>query len=310
MRMPFAPIALFVYNRALHLERTVRSLQNNAESRESELFIFSDGPRVKSDISRVESVRRFARSVSGFKRVSIIARERNLGLSQSIITGITEIVAEYGHIIVLEDDMVTSPYFLRYMNEALNFYRNDERVISIHSYVYPLQVTLPETFFLRGADCWGWATWKRGWDLFEPDGNKLVRNMRSRGLTREFDLNGAYPYTSMLEKQSKGKVDSWAIRWHASAFLANRLTLYPGTSLVSNIGLDASGTHCTPTDQYDVVPSSRPVDVRPVPVEEREDVRSALQHYHYVSRPSLVQLSMRRISLRIARRKGAACHTR
>jgi hypothetical protein len=304
-----APIALFAYNRPEHFRRTIEHLANNHRASESDLFIFSDNPRTRADVSKVKSVRLFARSVSGFRRITVIARERNFGLAKSIITGVTEIVNTYGRIIVLEDDMVTSPFFLQYMNEALEVYKDEDRVISIHGYLYPLRASLPETFFLRGADCWGWATWKRGWYLFEPDGKKLLRELRSRRLENEFDLHGAYSYTKMLERQAKGKVDSWAVRWHASAFLHDKLTLYPGTSLVSNIGLDASGTHCTPTDQFDVTLSSRPVAVRPIPVEEREDVRSALELYHRVTRPSLARLALRRLAFLITR-KGGACRTR
>jgi hypothetical protein len=148
------------------------------------------------------------------------------------------------------------------MNSGLDRYEHDERVISIHGYVYPVSTVLPEAFFMRGADCWGWATWKRGWDLFEPDGSRLLREHQARGLEREFDMNGARAYVRMLEDQIAGRCDSWAIRWDAAAFLRDKLTLYPGVSLVRNIGLDNSGTHCGPAEHLAVPLADQPVDVR------------------------------------------------
>jgi hypothetical protein len=129
------------------------------------------------------------------------------------------------------------------MNDGLSKYSADSRVASIHGYVYPTQASLPENFFMKGADCWGWGTWKRAWDLFESDGSKLLEQLKKRGLINEFDFGGSHSFSSLLRKQIEGKVDSWAIRWHASIFLQNMLTLYPGQSLVQNIGNDRSGTH-------------------------------------------------------------------
>ena len=112
-------------------------------------------------------MRKYITTVSGFKSLNIIERDINMGLSKSIITGVTEICDKYGKVIVLEDDHVTSPYFLQYMNDGLRAYEHDEDVISIHGYIYPLGDKLPETFFIRGADCWGWATWKTSWAIYE-----------------------------------------------------------------------------------------------------------------------------------------------
>jgi hypothetical protein len=261
-------IALFVYNRFDHTRQTIEALRRNDLAAESELFVFSDGPRTDADKEKVRSVREYLKIVGGFKKVTIVERDRNLGLAHSIIPGVTEIVNRYGRVIVLEDDMVTSPYFLRFMNEALEFYKDEEKVISIHGYIYPVKARLPETFFLKGADCWGWATWKRGWDLFEPDGRLLLNALKSRNLTYEFDFGGAYGFMKMLEDQVNGKNDSWAIRWYASAFLKDKLTLYPGKSLVLNIGSDSSGTHCGTTDIFSSQLSTTPVRISRISVEE------------------------------------------
>ena len=259
--MKYAPIALFVYNRIDHTKKTVEALQKNKLADKSELFVFSDGARGKKDESAVKDVRVYIRSITGFKNITIAESMKNKGLADSIISGVTDIINAHERIIVLEDDIVTSSYFLKYMNDALTLYENDKNIASIHGYMYPIVAKLPETFFIKGADCWGWATWKRGWDLFENDGKKLLNELKKKKLKKEFNFFGAYPYMRMLESQILGINNSWAIRWYASAFLSNRLTLYPGRSLVRNIGMDASGTHSGDTNDYDVELLEGPIRV-------------------------------------------------
>jgi hypothetical protein len=208
-------------------------------------------------------------------------------LAKSIIEGVTEVLARYERIIVLEDDMVTSPHFLSYMNEALDRFADDERVISAHGYVYPVQETLPEAFFLRGADCWGWATWRRGWSLFNPDGQALLDELKRRSLIKAFDFNGAYGYSKMLEGQIKGTNDSWAIRWYASAFLADKLTLYPGRSLVHNIGNDSSGTHCESNSSHDTELSPSPINLTGIEAKHSKLGFSAFEHFFRLSNSSV-----------------------
>lgn len=270
-----SPIAVFVYKRLLHTQKAIESLQRNVLALESDLTIFSDGAKTKEDIEGVAAVRKYIKTIGGFRSVTVIERKENLGLSRSIIGGVTQLCNQYGSVIVVEDDLVVSPYFLQYMNQALQFYEREERVICIHGYVYPLAARLPETFFVRGADCWGWATWKRGWDLFEPDGSKLLTELKQRRLNRTFDLNGVWLGTKMLVNQVKGKNDSWAIRWHASAFLKNKLTLYPGRSLVNNIGLDGSGTHRDNVSHLSADLIEYPITVASIPIESNT---TALKH--------------------------------
>jgi hypothetical protein len=241
--MHYAPVLLCVYNRSKHAQRTLTALQGNYLARDSELFIFSDGPRDKKDEKEISNVRSLIKAVSGFKSVTIVERERNLGLSQSIISGVTEVIREYGRVIVLEDDLVTSPYFLKFMNDSLSVYQNESRLASICGYMYPLKKRCADTLFLRVADCWGWATWKREWDLFVSDGCRLYDALKAKGLFRKFNLDGAYNYAKMLKEQIQNKNDSWAVRWYASVFLNNKLSLYPRKSLIMNIGFDYSGRH-------------------------------------------------------------------
>ena len=274
-----APIALFTYARPDHTRRTVEALQRNYLAAESDLYVFSDGPKSSKDAPAVEALRRYLESINGFRSITIRARSGNAGLSTSIIEGVTDIVTRFGRVVVVEDDIVTSPLFLAYMNSGLTLYEHDSEVVSIHGYMYPHREMLPSTFFLRGADCWGWATWSRGWDIFRPDGTSLLAEIKRKKLEREFNFKH-YPYTEMLRWQVRGWVDSWAIRWYASAFLLGGLTLYPGKSLVQNIGLDGSGTHASWTAaQYGSVIATEPVPVRRIPLVEDPRARREVETF-------------------------------
>ncbi len=261
------PIVLFVYARLDHARKTVDSLLCNHGVENYDLIVYSDAARTEDKVDDVARVREFLTTITGFRSVSINYRSKNYGLAKSIIDGVTEVLTHYEQVIVIEDDLVTSPYFLKYMHDALERYVDDDRVISVHGYVYPVKQKLPDAFFLRGADCWGWATWRRGWALFNPDGFQLLTELKRLKLINNFNFDGAYPYSEMLESQIKGANDSWAIRWYASAFLADKLTLYPGISLVKNIGHDDSGTHCGVDTVWDVKLANRSINLNDLKVE-------------------------------------------
>lgn len=299
--MNCAAIALFTYNRLPHVKQTVEALSRNPEAGASELFIFSDAAKNATGEKAVSEIRHYLRQIAGFAAVHIIERKENYGLARSIIDGVSQICGTHGRVIVLEDDIVTSPYFLKFMNEGLDLYERDGRVISIHGYVYPVTETLPETFFLMGADCWGWATWKRGWDLFEPDGRLLLRELTARKLTHRFDFDGAYPYTKMLKAQIKGKNDSWAIRWHASAFLKGKLTLYPGRSLVLNIGADNTGMHCSATNEFSGIVADSPITLGPISVAENLFARQQIIKFHKAGRPRRLIRALHKLARMIRR---------
>jgi hypothetical protein len=243
--MSLAPILLFTYNRPAHTSQTLEALLNNKLSKDSELFIFSDGYKNESDKANVQEVRKLIHSIDGFnsfKKINIIENKQNVGLAKNIIAGVTQIVNEYGKVIVLEDDLLTSPWFLTFMNEALDKFESDERIGHIHGFCYPID-NLPDAFLIKWVGSWGWATWKRSWQLFNADGNMLLKEIQERNLSREFDFNGNYPYTKMLQRQVNGVNDSWAIRWNATLFLNNLLSVNAGKSLVQNIGFDGTGIH-------------------------------------------------------------------
>lgn len=293
--MNHAPVAFFAFNRPEHSAATLAALAANHGAEHTVVYAFCDGPRPhrSDDVRLVEAVRQVLRRAWGFRDLHIIERAANAGLSASIIGGVSQLVEEYGRVIVVEDDLVTSPFFLQFMNEGLDFYEHEDRVISIHGYIYPVQETLPEAFFLRGADCWGWATWKRGWQLFEPDGRKLLEELLARGLQRAFDMNGSRSYVGMLEDQIAGRCDSWAIRWDAAAFLRDKLTLYPGVSLVRNIGLDHSGTHCGTADHLGGDLADHALDVRVASIEASLVGQQSVERFLRAAQPASLRSNTR-----------------
>lgn len=245
--MSHAPIILFIYNRPEHTRQTLEALAVNTLAQESDLFIYADGSKENATEEQREKIRltrEIARSRQWCRNVTMIESGTNKGLESSIISGVTETVNQYGSVIVLEDDLMTSPYFLQYMNDALDVYENTANVACIHGYVEPHKKQLPETFFMKGADCWGWGTWKRAWDKFNPDGQELLDEIRRRHCEWDFNFGNAYPHIRVLEDQIAGKNSSWAIRWLASAYLSDMYCLYPNKTLVLNTGFDGSGTHC------------------------------------------------------------------
>ena len=276
-----APILLFVYNRPQHVKRALGSLLQNREATASDLYVFSDAARSAEDAAAVEMVREEIADIQGFRSVSVVERNENFGLARSIIEGVTSIVNRYGRVIVLEDDLVVSPYFLRFMNDALEVYKDEPRVGHIQACDFIQSAALPDTFLIKWTGSWGWATWKRAWELFNPNGQELLDKLYERHLTKQFDFNGKYGFTRMLRQQIEGKNNSWAIRWNASLFLADVLSLNVGRSLVSNEGLDGSGTNSVSLDPYRSALSLNPIEVRPIsPVVENLEARKAYERYY------------------------------
>ncbi|HJA84960.1 MAG TPA: glycosyltransferase [Candidatus Bacteroides avicola] len=276
-----APILLFVYNRPAHTRRLVESLLRNAEAAGSSLFIYSDAPRDESVRPAVDEVRRYVRSIRGFDRVEVVERTENWGLARSIIDGVSTALQRFDRVIVLEDDLVLSPYFLRFMNEALETYKDEPRVGHIQACDFTQDPSLPDTFLIKWTGSWGWATWRRAWKHFNPDGQALLDELERRRLTRTFDFDGAYRYTRMLRRQVEGKNNSWAIRWNASLFLADILSLNVGRSLVQNTGFDGSGTHCGGGGLYASTLWMKPLPVvRISPAVENPAARHAIARYY------------------------------
>ncbi len=276
-----APVILFVYNRPDHTQRTLDALAANTLAAQSDLIIYADGAPTGAKeqlLKQIDMVRQIIQSENRFKKVTIHIADTNRGLASSIIAGVTEVINKHGRAIVLEDDLLTSVHFLSFMNHALTTFENNDKVACVSGYIYPAE-QLPDTFFLKGADCWGWATWKRSWDLFEENGDVLLQKLNHAGHAFDFNFYNSYPYMQMLEDQIAGKNKSWAIRWYASAYLAGKLTLYPGHSLVRNIGFDGTGIH---SGRKRVLYKDFPLQeivVGPIPVKENEEAKEKIAAY-------------------------------
>ena len=243
--MKLHPIIIFAYNRSHHINILLNSLKRNYLFKKSKVIVFSDGPKNEIDKDKIDNLRILLKKKLNPQYSEIIESNSNLGLSRNIIGGLKQVFKIYDSAIILEDDLEVSPYFLNYMNDGLNLYASLEKVASIHGYMYPIHFNkkIPEYFFIKGADCWGWGTWRRAWKKFEPSGSELKKKIDLKKNKKEFNFDNSYDYYQMLVNQINGKNSSWAIRWYASAFLNNMLTLYPRKTLVKNNGRDNSGTH-------------------------------------------------------------------
>lgn len=243
--MNLAPVVLFVYNRPEHTRKTIESLLKNALAEQTDLYIYSDGAKNKDAEQLVKEVRHFIKEISGFKNVFVVERDRNFGLANNIIDGVTKVVNSAGKVIVLEDDLLTSSNFLCFMNEALDKYENERSVYAVTGYSFADGGRIPEsTYFLSITSSWSWATWREKWSIFSRDSETLKHVIGDEGKIRDFNFDNSYDYVSMSKLQLDEKINSWAIFWYMSIFLNNGLTLFPAERLVQNIGYDGSGTHC------------------------------------------------------------------
>ncbi|TVO60279.1 glycosyltransferase family 2 protein [Denitromonas ohlonensis] len=283
-----APVALFVFNRPEHTRRTLEALRLNALAEATPLHIFSDAPRDDWDGTAVQQVREAIRAAEGFASVTIVERECNMGLAASIIDGATQLCRQYGQVIVLEDDLLTAPTFLTYMNDALDRYRDTPQVGSISAYMYPIDSSGAgsDTVMLEHPMSWGWATWADRWALFDVSGEHLLQRLKETGQLHRFDSLGPGGFERMLRGQIAGQNNSWFIRWHASLFLAERRSLAPARSLISNIGLDGTGVHCNEwlIDPFAVQLSDAPIEVTSIPMDIAPAFHHALNRFFCRSR--------------------------
>ena len=244
------PIALFCYNRPDHLRRVLQALRENHGVERAKLYVFSDGPKNEADAPGVEAVRELLSAIDWCDSVEITARQENIGLRASILAGVGQVLDIYGRVIVLEDDIVTSPWFLAYMNDALDKYESVSDVMHISGFFLPVdRQGLPETVFYRPTSCWGWGTWKNRWEHIELDAVTLMARLKGR--MNSFNLDGAYNFLHHLQLNIDGKISTWAIFWYASVFLRGGQCLHPSISLTSNIGHDGAGTNCRTTNSFE-----------------------------------------------------------
>ena len=237
------PVALFVYNRPKHTEQVILNLKKNYLAPDTTLYIFSDGPKNASDKKNILKVRKIVSNIKGFKKIKIFKKGKNIGLKKSIKFGVNKVIKKYGAIIVLEDDIVTSPTFLYFMNYALNYYRNHSNVWHISGWNLPLAYkNFSKTFFYRAMNCWGWATWENKWKYFNDNIKEIEVKMTSNQIFN-FNIDGNENFYWQFIANKKELTSTWAIFWYLTIFLNKGFCVNPYVSLTKNIGLDGSGEH-------------------------------------------------------------------
>ena len=244
--MNYAPIVVFGFNRPDALKNTIASLLNNEEAKFSDLFVFVDGPREgkMGEKEKVKEVREYVKSITGFKSLHYTFSENNKGLADSIIRGVSEVINQYDRIIVLEDDLVLMPNFLNFLNQGLDYYENNQKVMSVcgHSCKVQTPADYPyDAYFFSRSSSWGWATWKDRWNLVDwelNDWDKVVANRKA------FINSEGSDVFKMLNDWKRGRNHSWAIRFCYAQFIQKKLSVIPNKSLVDNEGFGGDGTNC------------------------------------------------------------------
>lgn len=249
-----APVVLFTYNRLEHLRQTIEALKGSELAVESELYIFSDGARTIQDKETISDVRHFLDSVTGFKNVRIKARKENMGLAESVITGVNEVLQQHDRVIVLEDDLVTSPDFLSYMNDCLSVFESRSDIFSISG--YSPNISIPDTYkydiyLSYRPNSWGWATWKDRWQKVDWAVSDFESFISKKHLRKNFERGGR-DAAIMLLRQMTGRINSWAIRFYYACHKQNGVCIYPVVSRLRNIGTDGSGTNLGRTNKYNI----------------------------------------------------------
>ena len=286
-----APIVLFVYNRPEHTLQTLQALRKNELADQSTLYIFADGPKEnssKGDCEKINAVRQLIRKESWCKEVIIKEGEKNSGLANSIINGVTEILNKSGKIIVLEDDIETSPGFLSYMNQALSVYEAEPTVMHISGYMFPVKEKLPNTFFYNTCSCWGWGTWKRAWSKLQTDPVVLYDQLKQKNLLHQFNVEDSADFEFQLLENINNKKNTWAVKWYATMILNNGYALHPYPSLVNNIGHDNSGENCVVTDRYKWKELASHINVTQIPISESRQARKAMVKFYRQSKETFL----------------------
>ncbi len=246
----FAPIAMFVFKRPEHTRRVLESLARNSEFLQSPLYIFCDGSRHPRETEAVISTRKVIDDIEHPYKV-VIKRNENFGLAKSIQNGISQILESYEKIIVIEDDLIIAPYFLKYMNTALVKYATNENVKQISGHMFPIDFgNENSTIMLPFTTSWGWGTWSRAWIQHLEPSDDLITLLNNYKWRYRFDQNGSFPFSKMLLDRFLHKNDSWAILWYYNIFKQDGIVLFPTKTLIQNVGFDGSGIHCSNNSPY------------------------------------------------------------
>ena len=279
--MSHAPIALFVYARPWHTRKVLESLERNPEARDSDLYIFADGPKEAATTEQIEAIREVRQLItekSWCGDVRLVESSTNRGLADSIVSGVTEVVGSHGRVIVLEDDIELGPGALAFFNAALNLYQSDDAVMQISGFMVRCPIWVPSTGFLRMSSSWGWATWDRAWKHYRSDSTALRERIDRIG-RRAFDLENTSFHYEELCRNERGELKTWAVKWYASIFLRNGLCLYPKRSIARNVGFDGSGENCEADSSgyFNRLPFARSVRLQRQTLVESPDYLKAMQ---------------------------------
>jgi hypothetical protein len=280
----YAPVVFFAYNRPRHTSEALRSLASNDLASKTDLIAYLDGPKTEKDRLLVAEVKAVIEKTREFKSVTLIQRGKNIGLARNIIDGIGSVIQKHGRVIVVEDDLLVSPAFLRYMNDALVYYEEKTTVWHIAGFTEDIgRSNVDESFFWRTMYCWGWATWKDRWQHFEKNPSNLVKRFDSRMIKR-FNLDGANDFWSQVLANEKKILDTWAIFWYATIFQNDGLCLNPYVSYVRNVGFDGSGIHCENDSLRQAAPPLNMMGIFCPPAQLVESAEAVEQLKNYFTR--------------------------
>lgn len=267
-----APIALFAFKRPGSLEAVLEALSQNTQFEHTQIYAFCDGPKAGAASDIVQSVRATKHVLQCWQtraNIEIFANDENCGLHRQIPHGISYVLERHDRVIVIEDDILVSPFFLDYMNDALNLYAEDFEVMQVSGFMFNVKSKLPETFFYNVNSCWGWGTWKRAWRYYNDDASALLKQLTKSPDFSMYEFNGGQNgcFYDQLVKNHLGDLKSWAVKWHASMYLHGGNCLHPNKTLVKNIGFGSDGTNCVAEDtRYNVEFAQRRIAVDRVPI--------------------------------------------
>ncbi len=289
MSRVLAPIVLFAYKREDHVRQTLEALSKNELANQSHLIIISDAGKFEKDQADVQKVRDLAVSRKWCGEVTLICNEKNLGLNDNFFYHISNIVEKYGRIIVLEEDLCTSPYFLNFMNDALDMYEEEKSAMQICGFTFDMSTAnLPSSFFLSVTNGWGWATWHDRWQKLNTDSQDLFNKINSKSLYNRLTVDGSYPdFYNQMKSNVDGVHNHWDIKWLATVVVNEGLCLYPKESLVVNIGFDGSGTHFKDGEKgHDTKLGVGKIELVKQKVLELPEARKSLVKYFSAQQPS------------------------
>jgi hypothetical protein len=275
--MSLSPIILFVYNRPKHTKILLDSLRRNELVKDSHLIVYSDGPRNEGDLDKIREVRDLIEEIDFCKSVKLVKSQRNNGLAKSIMYGVSEVLEQYGNAIILEDDLQLSSGFLKYMNQALDLYKDDKKVMHISGYLQPIDLNKNATYFFNLANCWGWATWSDRWEKMISDPLELKKRLFELGKYQYFNLDGGSDLANQLDCNIWGIKETWAVRWHGSIVLEDGFCLHPGMSLVRNTGFDGSGENTGIEKVYSNQKIIKEISVKRIEIKESEEIRGKVK---------------------------------